>query len=566
MRSRRISLLAAGALFAAGCAGMPTGGSVHVGRALPAAGGLGDLDVRVLPPSWQSTLAPHDVVTGFLRALVNDDDDYAIARSFLTNGASAGWRPDDVVTTYEDDGLRTTQTATTPASRVVAVAGPRVGRIDARGDYSAAPGTLRATFVVARQSSGWRISRLPNGVLLSALDVPRFFRSADVYYLNARGTRLAPEQVLLQNSARGIATALVGKLLAGPVAGLASAVHSAAPPGTTLVGNVPVDASGVADVNVSSALRLASRTALEAFSAQLVWTLRQVSGVTAVRLLIDGAPVTVPKVGLRAPIDAWPTFDPAPAPRNHSLLWIDEGRLRSTADIRSLARSDPGSVAAVGRSYDGSTLAVVQAGAGRQRLLTGPAGGRLTERLAATSITAPTFDSVGDVFAVVTDSGRQRVVAVTASGTVRVVPADDGVLRPPVSALRIAPDGVHVAAVVGSGQLFVGLVQPAGGGWRLGRFHLVNQTLRGVSGVSWSAPDTLIVAVEGVGSTRQLLETDTDGYTLRPVSTDGVRGTPIAVCAAPSLPLVLATADGVVWSESGGWHKVGAGGQPVYSG
>ena len=52
MRDRHRLLLGATAavLALSACAGMPTGGSVHLGRALPAAGGLGEPDVRVLPP------------------------------------------------------------------------------------------------------------------------------------------------------------------------------------------------------------------------------------------------------------------------------------------------------------------------------------------------------------------------------------------------------------------------------------------------------------------------------------------------------------------------------------
>src|SRR5437868_12699741 len=95
VRERRNSLVAVAAAVVvlvvaalSGCAAMPTGGAVHLGRVLPAPGGLGDPDVRVLPPSWHPGLDPIGVVTGFLRAMVNDDDGYVIARTYLAAAAA----------------------------------------------------------------------------------------------------------------------------------------------------------------------------------------------------------------------------------------------------------------------------------------------------------------------------------------------------------------------------------------------------------------------------------------------------------------------------------------------
>src|SRR3954453_15365377 len=85
---------------------MPSGGAVHLGRALPAAGGLNDLNIRVLQPSWKAALEPLAVGGGFLRATANDDDDYAIARSYLTGAGANRWRPSDGITIYDEVALR----------------------------------------------------------------------------------------------------------------------------------------------------------------------------------------------------------------------------------------------------------------------------------------------------------------------------------------------------------------------------------------------------------------------------------------------------------------------------
>ena len=385
-----------------GCAGMPTGGSVHLGRALPAAGGLSDLDVRVLPPSWKAGLEPLAVVSGFLRATVNDDDDYAIARSYLTGPAASHWRPATGVTVYDEVALHVADDGpATSTHSTVRLQAPRIGHIDQRGEFVPQPGRLVAGFSVVRSNGSWRIDRAPDGVLLSSSDAQRSFHAADVYYLNKTDSTLVPDQILLQNSQRGVATALVSALLSGPSSWLAPAAHNGLPVHPALIGNVPVNASGVADVNLSSSVRQASAKELAAFSAQLVWTLRQIADVTAVRLLAEGAPLTVPGMPVRQPITSWQRYDPSAPPASHDVLYVSRGHLAATGgDITALNRSDPGHVASVARSRDGETLAVVQRLTTGMRLLVGRYGQQLKPRLSAATLTPPTFDAAGEVLTV----------------------------------------------------------------------------------------------------------------------------------------------------------------------
>ena len=565
---RRLALVATVMAVLSGCAGMPTGGPVHLGRALPAAGGLGDLDVRVLPPSWHPGLGPQEVVNGYLRALVNDDDDYAIARSYLDRSASGRWRPSAGVTTYDEGSLKISDTGTAAAVRdVIQLSAPRIGHIDNRGDYSPSPGTLVAAFTVARSAGSWRLEKVPDGVLLSASDAQRSFRAADVYYLNKTGKTLVPEQVLLQNSQRGVATALVADLLNGPGSWLAPAAHTAIPARTTLVGNVPVHDNGVADVNLSGSIRQASAAELVAFSAQLVWTLRQVSDVTAVRLLADGAPLSVPGAPLRQPMTSWGRFDPAAPPSSHDVLYVSGGHLAATGgDAAALARSDPGHVLTVARSRDGETLAVVQRVPGGSRLLTGRYGQALKPRLTAATLTRPTFDADGDVIAVAAGAAGRRVVAVTPSGTVHRVVADAAVTGQSVSALQISRDGARVAAVVGNGQLLVGRVSNTAGPPALTGFRAIAPSLAAVRGVSWSGADELAVTAAAGRGLRQIVVTDSDGYAPRSISLERLRGQPVDVSGAPGQPLIAVTDRGAIWAEVEGWRRLADGTAAVHSG
>src|SRR5207248_6738441 len=118
--------------MATGCAGVPTGGAVHVGRVVRADIGQSDVDVRALPPRAQPGLSPTDVVSGFLRALVDSDGGYEIARTYLTGRAASSWRTSSGVTTYDEGSARLTETGISAASRTVRFDVSRRGFIDAR--------------------------------------------------------------------------------------------------------------------------------------------------------------------------------------------------------------------------------------------------------------------------------------------------------------------------------------------------------------------------------------------------------------------------------------------------
>lgn len=561
MRKRCCAGLLAVALLAIGCGSVPDGGAVHLGRAVPAQGGLDDFGVRVFPPVWQAGLSPHDVVADFLHALVNNDADYAFARTYLTSAASAKWRADTGITAYDDSALQ----LTVSGSRVLLNA-PRVGTIDRHGSYQTGSGDVAATFGMSHVGGNWRIDKLPDGVLLSESDLQRTFHLAYLYYLNPSGTLLVPDPVLLRDTQHGLATDLVSTLLAGPSDWLAPAVRTALPQGVGLIGNVPLHDDGTVDVNLSASIRNASATDLAALSAQLVWTLQQVQGVVAVRLLADGAPLSVPGQPSRQSVHAWPSFNPAGPAAVKGLLYVHGGHLGATgADAATTVSAAPAHVWAAARSVDGSTLAVVQQTSTAFRLLVGKPGKRLVAHVRAASMTPPTFDADGDVVTVVTNASGRHVVAVDASGRAHEISADSSLLRQPVTSLRIAPDGARVAAVVGAGRLLVGRVSGHGTSESVSGFRAIAPSLQFVRGVSWLGSDALFVTCAGSANQRRVIQTDLDGYALQQVSLP-FAGSPIDVASGAGQPLTVATDDGSLWQDLGGWHRLAAGSAPVYSG
>jgi hypothetical protein len=569
MRERRcrrgvLAAVAVAALTAVGCAGIPDHGSVQVGRELSAVGGLGDVDVRVLPPAALPGMTPIALVRGFLRAMVNHDGNYEIARSYLTPRAARGWDSNAGVTTYDDSGVRVDQTGRRAGASTVRFRAPLVGRIDGRGDFTPKSGEIRSTFQLVRASGQWRIDKLPGGALLSRLDAQRSFRLADVFYLNRDGTALVPEQVLLRPEPRGATTALVRALLAGPGPWLAPAVETSFPTGTDLVGNVPVDQAGVAEVNLSAGVRQASSHQLRTLSAQLVWTLRQVTEIRAVRLLADGSPVVLAGVPVDQPRTAWSSYDPASPPRVAGVFYS------APAGWRGVNGGDPqavggGRLAAVAESNDGNRIAGIHSG----RLFVGPAGRTLTSRLHADTFTRPTFDRAADVFTVATRGARRWVAEVTTDGALRTVPADRSLLAQPVQQLRMSRDGARVAAIIGAvghGRLVVGRVVVDRGTTRLTGFRAVLPRTPDVRGLAWDGADVLMVTAVGARVGRELLAVDVNGYGFRSVSTAGLAAQPVDVAAAPGRP-VLVEAGASVWRDDAtvGWRRIGRGHQPSYA-
>jgi len=559
--SRRIlCALAVAALTATGCGGVPDSGDVHVGRALPAVGGADDafdFDVKALPPPWRSGMTPEEVVAGFLRAVVNGDGDYAIARSYLSTSAARNWDPVRSITMYDELRVAFTGIGSTRSVRLRAV---RTGAVDERGDFDPTRGPIDETVGLVRIDGQWRIDRVPPGVLLSTLDAQRFVRLARVYYPNRAGSALVPEQTFVRTTSAGFATALIRTLLAGPGRWLAPAVNRAAQPGTTLIGNVPV-VGGVADVNLSPSARQATGKQLELLSAAVVWTLRQVPDIAAVRLLIDGSPLSLPGIGTTQPKTAWPAYDPAGVVSGPT-LFVADGRINAV-------NGSPGTLAgvrdvsAVAESTTADVVAVVRSVRTGMVLATGPIGGTLVARLTARAMIAPTVDADGDTLTVTTAPAGQRVMEVTRSGSVRRVGLDPQLSRRGVTSLRFSRDGARVAAVIG-GRLMIGRLQQGPAGPVLTGFRDVLPTVIEVTGVAWTDAGDVVAAVRSGRTARGLVATDVDGYASRSVSVEGLGAGPVDVTAAPGRALLVTVTGGTLWSDSGGWHELGQGAGAAY--
>jgi hypothetical protein len=562
MRSHRSRwfVAVAAAFVVAGCAGVPDAGPVKVGRPIAAAGGgLADATVREVPAGPLPGASPVQLVSGFLRAMVDSDGGYGVARSYLVPGTT--WSADSGIAVYAEP-TRVVRTA----RDTVVVHASRVGVLGPRGVYRVDPGRITRRFAVARRAGDWRISKLAAGALISSDDAGRVLQPAALYFLTPDGTRVVPEPVLESPHEPGLATTLMRALIAGPNPMLAPGVRTAVPRGTALVGNVPITADGVADVDLSVGTRQLTAQQLARLSAQVVWTLRQLSSVTAVRLLANGTPLEAPGVSSLQLVSSWPEFDPDASSSTRGALVVVGGRVSGLGGSVPAVLRGTRAVAA-NRSSDGLVAAAVRAGASGRRLLVGKvADGHLRERLRDVSITSPAFGPRDEAIAA-TSSGA--VYAVPATGAKRRIALAPALRGAAIRALAVSRDGTRVALVLGAvagNEVVLATVVRGGGRLAFRSPRVVVPASYDVSGLAWVDADELVTTVSVPGGGRGVVRVGTNGYQMHALSEVGLPSDVVAVAAAPR-SRILASGRAGTWQLVGQrWHKVSSGRAPTYAG
>jgi hypothetical protein len=526
-----------------------------LGHGLPAAPGAGVANIPVLPPGPQVGASPTDLVSGFLSAAV----DLTVARTYLAAGTT--WNSGSSITTYDDpaDVVRT-------AADTVTVTAHRVGVITSRGVFRIDPGTMHTEFQVVRRDGQWRIGRLPSGVLLSTDEAERSLQPAAVYYLNRTADRVVPDQVLVPPQQPGLATLLIRDLIDGPNPHLAPAVTTAVPQGTTLVGSVPVAADGVAEVNLSAEARNIAPVDLSRLSAQIVWTLRQLSSVTAVRLLSDNAPLTSREVAAVQKVQSWQEFDPAAPPTSTGALMARGTSIGAIGTLVPPALAHHRLVAPA-RSADGAVVAALRPD--RQQLLIGGVNGPLRVRVIAPGLSDPAFDPAGDVFVAVRTAFGERVLDVPATGRARQVVLPDSLRGNQIDALAISRDGSRIALVVGPprhADLEIGTISSLPDHPVIHDVWPILTADHVVAGVAWIAANEVVTTTRTQPGHRSVIQVSIDGYQEQTLPTAGAPPAPNQVAAAPG-QRVLISASGGIWSLTGNaWVRRASGSTPSYAG
>lgn len=564
--TRRGAVLAAAVLvLLGGCSTVPTSSApVQITQAPPRA----DTPVGIEPLSPEAGATPEEVVRGFLDAAASTVRGHPVAREHLAPEPQGSWSDDAGITLLGADYATVTTDAGT-----VRVTGELVGTIDQRGGFTVGGQEVyEQEFRLEQVDGEWRITDPPDGLLMLEPDFERLYERRDLYFLDPTGQRVVPDpRYLISGEAQP--TVLVERLLAGPSAGLAAGVvnelEGAALGSTVTVSAqaVTVDLTGIAD---------APPARLGGLSAQLVWTLGQLSSVRSVEVLADGDPLRLEGAPSVQTLDTWTALDPDAAPVDAVGHFLVDGALWTATEVPAPAPGPAGegahglSSAAV--ATDPSTGELTQMVGvtrrdGEATLLTGTYGGELTPVLPSSSLTVPTVAPARQEFWLVRDGST--VVRVPAGGPPQAVNAVTlpGLGR--ATALQLSPDGVRAAVVVEDGQrqsLYVGtVVRSEDGPVALRDWREVAPALGQVVDVAWRTSGSLLVLAGDAGEDRSLPYTvGVDGWDLSPVPTAGLPSQATEVAAAPERP-PLVSAGGTIWEwqvAGGTWVTLVRGQQP----
>lgn len=289
--SRRALLHWAGAgavLGAAGaCARIPTDSPID-SRALTGGGRPGAPYVRALPPAEDAT--PEQVLTGFVQAGVGSEEDYAVAREYLTPEARRSWDPDAGVTVYSGaDELRVESVD----DDTVSLSLQAVILVDGRGVRTvlAAPTAHEITVRLESVDGQWRIADPPPGIHLSSAAFDALFTPARLYFVDPRHRHLVPDPRWYP-SHRAVTAVLEG-LRDGAVEPLNGAVRNIVPSGADMEGaTVTTGPDGTAQVAIPTAVGSLSNRPRAVALTQIETSLRSLRALSDVRLTWRGTDLT----------------------------------------------------------------------------------------------------------------------------------------------------------------------------------------------------------------------------------------------------------------------------------
>jgi hypothetical protein len=267
-------------LVVASCAKLPAISSNQIGPEITGSETNDSLYYSPSGPSHNSS--QEQIINGFMYAGNGPQDDYAVARQFLTKNYSSKWHPS--TETLIQSGQAT----------VLSNAGTKIrlkvkfdARVTSDGNYLSEPGSSRILeFRLLQEDGQWRIASAPDLTALLAPNYMVLFKAVPVYFWDKSFSYLVPDVRWFPTRA-SLPTKLTNALISGPTSWLAPAVQNIVPAGTKLnINSVTVDA-GTASIDFNaSALKVPSwkRPYLR---SQLLATLGSVEGITQISISVE---------------------------------------------------------------------------------------------------------------------------------------------------------------------------------------------------------------------------------------------------------------------------------------
>lgn len=560
-RGRAAALLAVVLLGAAGCASVPDSSPVQVLRQV----GSEDAPPPAGPVDGSN---PLDLVRDFVTASGSSTDKHAAARAFLAPEA-ANW-DDTAGITVLDGQIDTVPApgAADPATgrTTIRIRGTQIGRVTTAGAFEPLQSSFQLDVDVVRRDGQWRISRLPNGVVVPLSIFRDDYRTVRTYFVDPTRRVAVPDLRYLPTVPASAQPArAIDLLLAGPSQALQGAAVSQLPAGARLRSNVAASSDGAVVVDLTG-LGDPDDASRRLLAAQVVLSLSEVN-VGKVRLLVDGEPLVAGHPDWTRAEVAGLAADTAPGAEVPALV-VAAGRVEQLSG-QGASTPLPGPVGngtydaeSAASTVDGRHLAVVARTRGGRTLLVGGGsdGGVAPVTLAAHSMTRPSWSPTGTEVWTVLDGRTVARVSIGTDGQVRTdtVAADELTMAGPVTDLRLSRDGLRIVAVAGGGLYAAAVARTIDGVVAVRDVRRLRESDLGqVVAADWRSPESLLVITSG--SDPLVAQVSVDGLTLQPVLSNNLTPPLTAVAAAPGRP-TLVTDQGGVWSFSGGeqdaWRQV----------
>lgn len=551
----------------AGCASVPGSSPVQILRRVT------DGETAVLPPGPVDGTDAGGLVRGFVEASASSNDEYGAARQFLAPeaqewDAGAGFTVlDSQFDTVPAPGAPDPSTDLTR----IRIRGTSVGRVTPSGSFEPGQAPVQIDVTVVRRDGQWRISELPDGVVVPLDEFRTSYRGVRTWFVDPSRRLVVPDlRYLPAFPSRAQATRAMELLLAGPFGALLGAVDTQLRPGARLRSNVALAENGALIVDLTQVGDL-DEPGRRLLAAQVVLSLAEVN-VARVQLLVDGIPLLPDRPELTRDDVAALSGDVQPGGDVPALV-ATGGRLRGLGAVAG-ATELPGPVGngsydveSAASTVDGQRLAAVARSAGRRLLLVGGgADGGVSEiGLTAVDMTRPSWTPDGNEVWTVLDSATVARVLVDGSGPPRTgqVNADELAALGPIQDLRLSRDGMRVVAVVGNGLYTAAVARSIDGEAAIRNVRqLRSADLGEVVSADWRSAETVVAITRRTD--RLVVQVSVDGLSVQGLLVNNLTPPLGAVAAAPSRPFLVTDQSGV-WSFAGGdqdaWRQV-LGGAP----
>lgn len=560
--SKTLTCLTVAAVWAtAGCASLPTNSAPHVIRSFTPA----ETETQAAGPKKDQE--PDLLLRDFYSASARPDSDYEAARAYLTEGASAAWDPSGQKLVVDSIGM-TTLPGSSVGQRSYAVHGAVVGTVRQGGAYTPERGTYEATIDMEMVDGQWRISSLPEGVVLERTELRNQYQPYNLYFFDEDDRELVTDRRWVHSRREMLASDLIGLLLEGPSERLRPALTSSLPSSASYTGEQEgaYTFAGFAGVSEDERAR---------FAAQVVWTLAS-AGVTGPYVLkADGQPLIDGASDLET--DDFIAASPLVETVGETTLYaLSGGKVvrveeRSTQPVEGTLGSAT-DVSAVDIAGDGQWAAIFgkPGDATEDVFRLGKFGGAEHEVMRAGTFTRPTFEPGAEAVWAVADGKRiLRTVQSAATGSLTTgevkVELPEGV-DGNISVLRLSRTGTRVVMVI-DGRLYTGIVRRQASGERsiVNVYEYAQELAGGIISAEWRPDGSLLV---GTTSTTPVMRVEQDGSSMTAMSSGNISAPVVAVAASPStlyvtdanalLQVPASGADNPIWREVPGLEGVRA--------